>query len=359
VATAWWLAAGCLATGARWPWLPAGVCAAAALYAFYYAAVGLVALGAFVLAARPRPRDVLGLAVAGLVATLLFLPWLPALAEQRSVVAAKTGAGDSGLRWDVAWFGHTWLHGHVVRLGPWSLLLVLVPAVALAILLRRRIWTGSAPTEARPWLRATAVGAAAFLLGVVAVGAAGSFVRVSYATVLAGLWCVLLVGAAERLRPRARTTLLAVLVAVGAGRSLQASLRAERTDWRGAVAGLEARRSPRDLVLAVPWWEQVAYAHYAPAAASAGSVVGLAVASDPENAHALADEGALEARLREGQPPGSRRPGAWLVGSAVLASDRHAADAERWRARLTTLGWRRVGTLPAKGVGIERWEPTP
>jgi hypothetical protein len=184
-----------------------------------------------------------------------------------------------------------------------------------------------------------------FFVGVLAMGAAGSFVRVSYATVLAGLWCLLAVGVAERLRPRARLTLMAVLIAVGTTRSVVAGLRAETTDWRSAAAVLRERVAADHVVLALPLWEVTAYRHYARGAP--GTTLTLPLEAAPPPAGGEDRRRAWLGRALEGYGA------AWLIGTGV----RDGADAVRLRARLTALGWRRTDELPAKGLGVERWEP--
>jgi len=161
----------------RWrAWVLAGVLLGASAYAFYYALHAAIALAAFVLASRPRRRDLHGLALAAGIAIVLLLPWIPSLGMQARDVIGRPGVafarldGSGGALAALA-------REHLVDLTPWSVLgrgawLLSLPLLALS-------FTGCACSSepGRPYARALVAAFLAWCITYVALAAAGSFAQ--------------------------------------------------------------------------------------------------------------------------------------------------------------------------------------
>jgi hypothetical protein len=264
-ALAWLATVAALQRGAWWRWGLVAVALAASWYSFYYAAHAAVALGVFVLLARPRARDLAGLAAAGAIALALFAPWMPYLGRQMERVTPSLSGGIVHFEPDAASVGAV-LEDLGVDGTPWAFLgvrgTVAVAALALGaaafVLLRRRGGSRAAPSPAgadRPWARATVGLFVAFAAAVVVLGMAGAPVRERYLAYGGVISSVLLAIALARARPVVAFAVVAgVVVLLGAASARHRARKHWVQDWRAAAAWIEARAREGDTVGSIAWW---------------------------------------------------------------------------------------------------------
>lgn len=356
-ATAWLCAVVALDTGRLRVWALAGLLAGLALLTFYYALLAAVALAAFVLAARPRRRDVAGLLLAAATAAAVCLPWLPNAQVQAATLRTLAAQGSAALgALEPAWLRDGWLRGHLLEASPWHRtgLAWSVLAACLWALLRSR-GSPAAPRpdgDPRPWLRATWTAAGVYLLAVLGAASLGSFVLPRYATFLVGLYAVALGATLLRIPRVPRLVLLALLVGAGFGAVLRGRLPAMRAEWRATVASLRSEVDPQDVVLIARGWDRHTYDHYTQAGLP--RPVGLFLPSAPREVLAAPFWTApADTADPLGRPP--RR--AWLLCWQPTLTPAHQQALAAWRARLTAHGWRRARAEERDGrVTLERWD---
>lgn len=338
--SAWaWVAMLTALQSGRWRgWVVAGVLLGASAYAFYYALHAAIAMAAFVVAARPRRRDLLGLSLALGIAFVAVLPWLPSLLTQARYVLARSGVEFARIAWDATALGEL-AREHLVDLTPWRILGTGAWLLSLPLLVTNLTGCACAPHEERPYGRALAVAFLAWCATYVALAAAGAFAQPRYEAWLAGLWCVLGGVVASRIQRKPFVVLALVLLGVvlvrGTTRMPRQLARLEIERWSAAARMLETDAAADDLVLVVPAWSDRALRFYWPRATS--PIVALPRGLDTRPGHERAPD-----RRRQGLRPDldeaplrdllQGRTRVWLVGTPA-----HHPDVDRGRAWLLEL----------------------
>lgn len=344
-------------------WLAGGVALAAAAYSFYYAFHAAIALAAFVLAARPTRRDVLGLATTAAVSLLLFLPWVPSFLEQAGRVAANDQS--SFARLDGAFAGPLdFAYEHLFRLAPWRALGRVASLVGVACLValpwfaaRRPVEREAAgePVRPRPWGRAVVAALLAFIAATLVAAFLGSYISGRYAIFLSALWCVAASGILAR---RALLWPAIALVAVAAVGSTRESLQLEREDWRGIAHHILASPDATDPIVVVPSWAASALERYLRGTERR-------VHAWPRDLRSAAFRPS-EQLIKPGEPLGdaqvpalqaflARTDALWLASRPTRVA-RQAASRTFLRAFLSTAGWRVSFDRWFAGVQLQRWE---
>lgn len=255
---AWLMAVHALEQGGWWRWTLVGVLMAASFWTFYFALPAALALAAFIVLARPGRRGLVGAAYAGLLALLLFVPWLPHLQEQlRLVRAAQTEGGFVHDASTGAVLRDILLRGQFFGVAPWGSGHALV-ALALAAL---AAWFGvrsgrlsppmHEPQALERWWRPLLAAIATYIFVVVLLFLGDIFVHPRYAGVLATLW-IMAVGIGLARHSRFVATLL--LVALVVGSSLHTVVRTRRVKpvgARAATAQVLREASKTDVVLCI------------------------------------------------------------------------------------------------------------
>lgn len=333
---------------------------AGALWTHYYAAVAAAGLLAFTLCApAARQRKALVLLAAG-AGALLFAPWIPSLLEQLERVRRATADGRAAVSLTPYWLGTRWIGHHLLSAGPWG---SAPAAVGLGLVLGLRAlrlrWVtdppGSAPLgagDAHPWIRPVLALVTAYVLGVLCFGLVGGFVGRRYTGFLSVAYAVLAALLLTRVPPRLARALLLGLALGAAWHALEAAFRAERQDWSGAAARVEALADPSQAVGVWPAWDGPCLRRNLPAAYQPAVLELGAWRPDPS--------GVRRARLDASQLPqitALLREQRQFVFVVDGREDRDGPDAgpPLLRRHLASLGFAQSERVELRGLALEVW----
>lgn len=271
----------------RWrDWIVFGVAAAFCIYAALLAVLPVVAAGLVLgLLFLRQPKQLAGLALATLVAALLFLPWAlykPLLADAVTGTTVTASWLDA-LRQAVAAMvvGQTWLNPLGSALAIMALLLLL-PTLVL------RQW--EAPLR---WMLPAMLGLVVVLVVVLAAGGFEFAARhLAPAAPIAVAWFAIAIGSAWRAwRPLALLGVPVLVVMVIATGRYYLDPFQQRPDFRGVASYLELRIGPRDRVLFNAPWASDPYGYYlrdlGPVEELEGGRLPAIVADDPAGMEAV------------------------------------------------------------------------
>ncbi len=324
-------------------WAAYAVSAFALAYAHYYGFFLLLGEAAFV-AARDR-RAFLRQAGALAAAGLAYATWLPAFLQQ-------LGTRGNLARSPESWWLHALATPMVYAVGTtlaWKgmatpLRLGLGAAAAVACLVPMVV--GLRATRRSPCAGLIRVWLAAAVVLPLAISLASPIYHVRYAAMGAPAFLLFVAAGLISMGPRRRAACAAVFMAAAVASLVTWYGRTVKHDWRSAVAYVEARARPGDLLLFDADFNETAYGHYAK-----GAQPRLRILAPPAGAGGiLQGAAAAGAPARDVTARVLSSPRVWL-----LLSDA-GGESRRRLGRFFAMGWRATARARYVGVDIEVFE---